>query len=118
VHQATFAPPQTLSFLKTAEMKKIIMALAMLLTGAYYLSVQCVKPAGVRVQQIVQHKKIKQGIASGKLTGREAAHLKGQQAYIQRAKRKAMRDGVLTRGERLRIKSEQAKASHYLRAKA
>ena len=67
--------------------------------------------------QIKQHQRIKQGVQSGELTRREATKLKHQQANIQRTKKRAKADGVVTRKERAIIRKKQANASKNIAVK-
>jgi hypothetical protein len=58
-----------------------------------------------------QERRIDQGIESGNLTGGEVRKLDAQQNRIQHAEAMAKADGVVTRGERLRLTHRQNKAS-------
>lgn len=89
-------------------MKKLIIALMLLITGAGTHTLQA--EPGIGREQVQQHKRIKQGVASGELTRREAAKLRGQQAKIQHDKRLAKADGVVTPCERTHLKHEQNRA--------
>ena len=94
-------------------MKKLIILLALLIAGAGYNDLSARhqgKHKSIRSEQRHQKKRIKQGVASGELTHREARHLKAQQAHITHHMRKAASDGVVTRQERIHIKSEQERA--------
>lgn len=53
--------------------------------------------------------KIKDGVRSGELTVREARYLIGLQNNVQRIKRNALLDGVITRKERKRIARAEKK---------
>ncbi|MFK8007084.1 MAG: hypothetical protein AB8H03_11955 [Saprospiraceae bacterium] len=61
--------------------------------------------------QVKQQERIKDGIKNGALTKGEIIRLQKQQASIQRTKRKAAVDGVVTRKEKAIIKTKQKKAS-------
>jgi uncharacterized membrane protein YebE (DUF533 family) len=58
-----------------------------------------------------QQQRINQGVASGQLTGKEAANLQNQQNRIQAAEGRAKADGVLTAQERKNITKRQNKAN-------
>lgn len=60
---------------------------------------------------INQHVRISKGITSGELTRAEAIQLKKQQVRINRTKKAAHADGVITRKERAIILHKQNKAS-------
>lgn len=62
-------------------------------------------------RNINQQQRIEQGLKSGQLTPREAARLEGEQARIERAEAKAMKDGTVTQEEQRRINAMQNKAS-------
>ncbi|MBL7779329.1 MAG: hypothetical protein JNK66_13695 [Chitinophagales bacterium] len=57
-----------------------------------------------------QHKRIRQGVKNGELTGKEAAILQAQQAHIHRLKQMAMADGVVTPQEQHLLRKEIQKA--------
>lgn len=65
----------------------------------------------IRKEQQQEHRRIKQGVASGELTREEAERLRLQQVKIQQDKRIAKADGVVTPEERARLKTEQNRAS-------
>jgi len=62
-------------------------------------------------RQINQEHRIQQGIGSGRLTQGEANSLEAQQNRIDNAESRMKGDGVVTRGERLRLTHRQNKAS-------
>jgi len=62
-----------------------------------------------------QHARIRQGVASGELTRREAAHAVHDQRHIRRAERRVKADGHVTRRERARLHHQQNHASRELR---
>lgn len=94
-------------------MKRIIAGLMMLLMGVLLTQTAGAKPPypGLKHQQQRERHRINQGIRSGELTRKEAAHLKMQQAKIRHDKRCARADGIVTPGERAYIKGEQDMAS-------
>ena len=55
--------------------------------------------------------RIEEGVRSGAITRKEAAHLRRQQARIQRMENQAMADGRMSRRERIRIEHAQNKES-------
>ncbi|WNJ21087.1 hypothetical protein [Pontibacter sp. G13] len=67
--------------------------------------------SGVRQTQRSQANRITQGIATGELTRREACQLTKQQKRIQKTKRAAKADGVVTPGERAVLNRQQQQAS-------
>lgn len=62
-------------------------------------------------RQHAQSGRIRQGVASGELTGREAARLRAEQAHNRALARKAGADGTVTAGERARIEHAQDRTS-------
>ncbi len=58
-------------------------------------------------RQAAQEQRIDQGIASGQLTGREAARLERGQERVNRMEDRAKADGVVTNKERARINHAQ-----------
>ena len=90
-------------------MKKLTLIAALFFGTAFYASAQTVTPIGKT--QVQQTKRIKQGVRSGELTRREAKALKRQQRDIQRDKRLARADGVVTKRERAHIRHEQQVAN-------
>ncbi|MEL6865899.1 MAG: hypothetical protein AAFP19_15850 [Bacteroidota bacterium] len=81
-----------------------------LLTFIFSTQAQTVTPK-VAQRQVSQQKRIKQGVAQGDLTKREATKLQAQQAHIHRTKKRAKADGVVTKKERARIHKKQNRAS-------
>jgi hypothetical protein len=83
------------------------------------LSTRAVSPfakAGVATPRIDQRQenqeqRIEQGIDYGRLTEHEANKLEAQQNRIDNAEARAKADGVVTRGERTRLKARQNAAS-------
>lgn len=79
-------------------------------------------PAAAQVngREIRQDRRIDQGVRSGELTPREAAHLERQQGRINRqeARMRYRNGGYLRPGQRARLEREQNRASrHIFRAK-
>ena len=65
----------------------------------------------VNTRQVVQQKKIKQGVKSGELTKAEAVQLQKQQKNVQQTKKAAKADGVVTKKEKAIINHKQNKAA-------
>lgn len=65
----------------------------------------------VNKRQHEQQSRIRQGIRSGELTGREVYRLERQQASIQRYEWQAKRDGHVSFRERYRLDNMQDRAS-------
>lgn len=65
----------------------------------------------VNKRQVVQQKKINQGVKSGELTKKEAVQLQKQQRNINQTKKAAKADGVVTRKEKAIINHKQNKAA-------
>jgi hypothetical protein len=62
-------------------------------------------------RNVAQEKRIKQGVASGALTNREAGRLEGQEARAGRAEAKAGADGHVGRAEQRRVQHAQNRDS-------
>jgi hypothetical protein len=62
-------------------------------------------------KQITQQARIQEGKKNGELTGKERARLQMQQAKILHDKKQAKSDGVVTAGERRKLRTEQRRAS-------
>ncbi len=69
--------------------------------------------AQVNARQAEQQHRIDQGVRSGELTGREAAHLERQQGRIARteARMRAQNGGYLRPGQKARLETRQDRAS-------
>ncbi len=92
-------------------MKKIIAILIIL--GSNYTAVlaQTATPT-INKTQKKQQIRIHQGIKSGELTRGEVRKLENQQKVIQRDKKIAKADGIVTSRERKNIRKEQNRASN------
>jgi hypothetical protein len=66
---------------------------------------------GVDQRQANQQQRIDQGVASGQLTGKEAARLDKGQAQVEKKEAKAKADGKVTPKEREKLKQAQNKQS-------
>lgn len=62
-------------------------------------------------RQANQERRIDQGIASGQLTGQEAARLEKGQAHVQQMEDQALADDAVTKRERARIERAQNRQS-------
>lgn len=84
---------------------KLLLATIMSILLAFGLNAQSfthAQPKNFRADQRIK-KKIKHGIRSGKLNKRELKDLKSEYRKIEKMKRRAWRDGHLSRRERHRI---------------
>ena len=69
-------------------------------------------------RQANQQQRIDQGVASGQLTGKEAARLEKGQERVQAIEDKAKADGTVTAKERARLqKAENVQSRHIAREK-
>jgi hypothetical protein len=68
-------------------------------------------------RQAKQQARINQGVASGKVTPTEQAHLQGQQNQIAANKSAAKADGVVTQQERKSLKKQQNQANRAIARK-
>ncbi|HYG19686.1 MAG TPA: hypothetical protein VD816_12190 [Ohtaekwangia sp.] len=66
-------------------------------------------------RQKVQRARIREGAASGELTGKETFKARQDQRQIRRTERRAKGDGEITEKEKARIQRKQNKASRDLR---
>jgi len=69
---------------------------------------------GVDKRQANQQQRIDQGVASGQLTGKEAARMEKGQERIQTMEDKAKADGKVTPNERERLQHAQNKQSRMI----
>ena len=91
-------------------MKQLIMiSIAIIMLGCATTNPAIAGRIGDR--QIKQQERILKGVNSGALTGEEARRLEKEQLLIKEAKEMALRDGILTDRERLKIEAMQDKAS-------
>ena len=65
----------------------------------------------IDARRVQQEKRIREGVRSGELTGREYYKLEKEQAQIRRMERDAKADGYVSSAERARIKAAQNQAS-------
>ena len=98
---------------KSCNNKKFITGILFFILAALSGSAQAQAYYGksIRKVQIEQQNRIYNGIVTGALTPREAARLEYQQAKIHHEIRTARKRGYMLPGERVHIKTEQARAS-------
>lgn len=70
---------------------------------------------GVDQRQVNQQQRIDQGVASGQLTGKEAAKLDKGQAQVEMKEARAKADGKVTPKEREKLKHAQNKQSQKIK---
>lgn len=87
----------------------LVYGIIMLVVGAIVAT--SVFAARVDRRQMRQGARIRQGVRSGQLTGREAAGLRAQQGHIRRLENRAEADGVVTPQEKQRLEKAQDRAS-------
>ncbi len=80
------------------------------------LSAQTATP-GVKKRQVRQGKRVKHGVKNGSLTKGEVYKIGKQQKRINRSKRAAKADGVVTKRERAGLHARQNAASRSIRRK-
>ena len=95
-------------------MKKFVLFFALAFGASFFAAAQSVPQ--VRKTQAKQTVRIAHGVRNSELTSGEAKQLKGQQKHIQKEKRVAKTDGVVTRSEKVHIRHDQkiANRSIYL----
>ena len=92
-------------------MKPTLLAIAVLLLSPLAMA----GTPSVDARQDRQHARIEQGVASGALTPHEAGRLRAQQVRIERRETRFKSDGVVSRGERLRLQRSQQRAHRNIR---
>lgn len=92
-------------------MKKISLIIAAILFVSSGLFAQSTKTPKVTKKQKNQINRIEQGVKSGELTKRETRRLMVQEAKLQKQKRIAKSDGVVTKRERIKLNKEANKLS-------
>lgn len=92
-------------------MKTKIIIFAALLFGFSATAFAQTKTPSVTQSQVKQQKRIKQGVQSGEITRAEFAAAQKQQRHINRTKKVAKADGVVTPRERAILNKKQLKAS-------
>ena len=92
--------------------KTAIMLTVMAIIGLVFADSSMAGRIGKR--QIHQNKRICQGVKTGELTFHETHMLAHEQYRIQRTKKRALGDGMLTPKERFRMEKEQDRASWHI----
>jgi len=87
-------------------MKKYIFLLSVLLFVTSGLFAQSTKTPGIKHKQVNQSKKILQGVKSGSLTKKETANLINQEVKLQKHKKRAKADGMVTPRERYKLNKD------------
>ena len=90
-------------------MKKLVILFVLSFGITFLVSAQTTPQ--VTKRQVRQNVRIADGVASGELTKFEDRNLKKQQRHIQKEKRLAKADGVVTRKERAHIRHDQRVAN-------
>ena len=92
-------------------MKRLNLIIAAALLISTGLFAQSTKTPKVNKKQKNQISRIEQGVKSGELTKRETRRLMIQEAKLQKQKRIAKSDGVVTKRERAKLNHEANKLS-------
>jgi hypothetical protein len=82
-----------------------ILTASTLLASAAFAAAQSTPRIDQRQEK--QEKRIDKGVASGKITQKEAARLEKGQLQVEQMEQKALKDGKLTKQEKLRIEHAQ-----------
>lgn len=82
-------------------MKKYVISTVLVMAGFLTMSAQ--STPRVDVKQRNQTVRIAQGVKSGELTRWETANLRQDRRQLRKMERRAKADGVVTRGERVRL---------------
>lgn len=88
----------------------MVLVMVMLFAG-YAVMAHPNHKKNVKRTQYNQHQRIKHGVYTGKLTNREAAALRMQQAKVRNYKQMAMADGRVTPAEHRLIANTQRQAN-------
>ncbi len=92
-------------------MKAKLFILALLFAGLSFSNIQAQSTPKVKKRQINQQKRIHKGVESGELTKGEYVSLQKQQKQLNRNKKRAKADGVVTKRERRRLHAQQSRNS-------
>jgi hypothetical protein len=95
-------------------MKKTMLYLVLTLIAGLFL-VHPVMAGKISNKQAAQQKRIQQGISKGSLTKAEARVLQKEQRKIRKVKQRFLADGVLSKGERLKLAALQKQADAHIR---
>lgn len=91
-------------------MKKLTLIITVLFISTTVMA-QSVKTPKINKKQKNQISRIEQGVKSGELTKKETKRLMKQEAKLQKHKRIAKSDGVVTKRERSKLNHEANKLS-------
>lgn len=92
---------------------KSALALAFSVIACGVVAAQTGTPVVTERQQD-QKARINQGVATGQLTGKEAAALRTEQRGIQAEKKAFKADGKVTAAERAKLRADQNRASRHI----
>lgn len=95
-------------------MKKTMLFMVLTLVAGFLLADMAVA-ANIAQKQVAQQKRIQQGISEGSLTKAEARALQKEQRKIRKVKQRFLADGVLSKGERLKLAALQKQADTHIR---
>ena len=100
-----------INFSQEVTMRKVIAVLtaSTLLAGAGFAAAQSTSRIDERQEKL--DKRIDKGVASGKITQKEAARLEKGQAHVEKMENRALKDGKLTKQEKRRIEDVQDQQS-------
>lgn len=90
-------------------MKKLVLFFALVFGVSLFAAAQSTPK--VRKTQVKQTIRIAHGVGNGELTRHEVKQLKRQQRHIQKEKRIAKADGVVTKREKAHIRHDQKVAN-------
>ena len=83
---------------------RILAIAAIACASLFAAAVQAAPPqSNINARQAEQQHRIRQGVANGQLTCREAANLQQREADVRRAERHARADGYVSPAERARL---------------
>ena len=85
-------------------MKKAILIMTILIFASSGVFAQNIKTPKINKKQKIQADKIKQGVKSGELTHKETKKLLKLEAKLQKKKRIAKADGVITPKEKAKLR--------------
>ena len=91
-------------------MKRILFLTGFLFFAALF-AVNAQRTPGTNARQATQQGRIAEGVQSGEISRPEEAKLRAQQRHINRSKKQAKADGVVTPAERGQINRKQNRAS-------
>ncbi len=111
-----FASARVKGAINETAMKTIrILLMATMLMGFVNVMAQSNSTPVVDQRERNQRHRIREGVASGELTRREAAKARHDQRSIRRSERRAKADGTVTKKERVNLQRKENRASRSLR---